>query len=571
MPELKARGATRELTVKSRQGANPALSLALLPHLAAILVTTYVCLPMATGRYFGDVGDARWTVSLHEHWYRVWQGTEGIQNLLSYVPLTSTLGTSDAFFAQGQLYSLARSLGAGLPEAWAFTQTGFFLIGALGVATLARYLLKSEASQCAFVILACASYPVIYSIGHVQLIGFLSTSWIGVGWFELSRRRHVLRGWLIISLVPPILAMSSWYAVVLFFLVASFLVLFLLLFSTKNDIIHAGDNLISDIASILRRPPALIGLLLGLALWASVAWIYLPSKRLLPPPKWNDTVEFAPRISDILDATGQGGGIWGQVYAHFYGHAVIGFEQARGFTPVLFVSLMALGLVHLRRTVLIGSASDAQVRWPGSRQLTAVWLAVLTVVAFVIVDERGLGLYYFAFTYVPGVDSIRAPFRIQTLTYALAILVLVRSVEMFAERFRELSRSPVRRRKVAIICGASLIALIFVEMQRPIPANWTPQQFLDPALVEQIPKARQECDAIVVTGGPDLLLNVVDGVDFAALSGLPTPQGYGRADPLGHPGLGATPVQLAAWMRDQGFAGRICQVSPSGVEVVPTS
>ena len=552
----------------------------MLPYLAAVLVTAYVCSPMASGRYFGNVYDARWTVSLHEHWYRVWQGREGVTDLLSYDPLTGTLGTSDAFFVQGQVYSLFRLLGAGLPQAWAITQATIFLAGALGVAALSGYVLKYAAARFAFVALVCASYPVILSIGHVQLIGFLSTSWIAVGWFQLSRRRHVLRGWLILCLLPPLIALSSWYAIVLFLVVAAFVVISQLIFTSREAIVRSGRILLSTTGKLLTRPTAIVGGVVGLAFWVAVAGIYLPSKRLLPPPQWQDTVAFAPRFSDILDATGQGGGVWGQVYARYYGQFVIDFEQARGFTPVLFVSFMALGLFHLRQAVVARRETEAPTEHtdtqtetdrsrPGSRQLAAVWVAVLAVVAFVIVDERGLGLYKFVFTHVPGMDSIRAPFRIQALTYALAILVLLRSTEMLVERMMRTGRPRMWTRGLAVVVGVALALAVFVEMQRPIPANWSSQQFLSPALVERVPEALEKCNAVVVTGSTDTLTNVVDGVDFAALSGLPTPQGYGRADPLGHPGLGATPTQLAAWMRQQGFDGRICQITPAAVEVVP--
>jgi hypothetical protein len=543
---------------------------ALLPYLAALLVTTYVCWPMASGRYFGDVGDARWTVSLHEHWYRVWQGREAINSLLSYDPLTGTLGTSDAFFVQGQIYSVARLLGAGLPQAWAMTQVAFFVIGALGVATLSGYLVKYVATRCAFVVLVCASYPVIFSIGHVQLIGFLSTSWIVVGWFELSRRRHVLLGWILVCLVPPLIALSSWYAIVLFVAVAAFVSAFQLLFSSGREITRGGRILFAQLWSLLVRPPAVVTAVLGLALWVSVAWIYLPAKRLLPPPQWNDTLTFAPRWSEVLNASGQGGGIWGQLYARLV-HSPVGFEQARGFTPVLFICFMVLGIAHLRRTVLADRGGDSVGSWPGSRRLAAVWLAVLAAVASVIVDERGLGVYYFVFNHVPGMDSIRSPFRIQAFTYALAILVVLRSVELLVDEVPRPGHSGVVLRRIAVAVGVGMVLVILVEMQRPIPANWSPQQFLDPALLQQVSTAQRVCDAIVVDNATDPLLNVIDGVDFAAVSGLPTPQGYGRADPLGHPGLAATPSQLATWMRSHGFAGRICQVSPAAVQPVPTS
>ena len=99
------------------------------------------------GKLPGDIGDARWTIALHEHWYRVWTGAESVRDLHYYYPLPNTLGTSDAYLVQGLLYSLARIVGFGLVGSWVIACFGFFLIGALGVAVLSRQLLAAVARR----------------------------------------------------------------------------------------------------------------------------------------------------------------------------------------------------------------------------------------------------------------------------------------------------------------------------------------------------------------------------------------------------------------------------------------
>ena len=63
-------------------------------------------------------------------------------------------------------------------------------------------------------------------------------------------------------------------------------------------------------------------------------------------------------------------------------------------------------------------------------------------------------------------------------------------------------------------------------------------------------------------------LNAINAVMLSAISGVPTPQGYSRADPIGHPGPDASGTSLAEWMHLQGFAGRLCSVSPGSVHVI---
>ena len=71
--------------------------------------------------------------------------------------------------------------------------------------------------------------------------------------------------------------------------------------------------------------------------------------------------------------------------------------------------------------------------------------------------------------------------------------------------------------------------------------------------------------------GHNRFVNAVDAVVLSAISGVPTPQGYSRADPIGHPGPDADPASLADWIHGHGFHGRLCTVSSHGVEVISTS
>jgi len=186
------------------------------PAACAVLATLWVYRSvLLRGQLPGNIGDARWTIALHEHWYRVWTGAESVRDLHYYYPLPNTLGTSEAFLVQGQFYALARLLGLDQINSWVIAGFAFFLIGALGVAALAGRLLDSRWAQAAMVLASVASYPVLVAFGHIQLYGMLAVSWILVGLHDLVGRRHVRRGIALLVLVPPLLALSSLYAMVL--------------------------------------------------------------------------------------------------------------------------------------------------------------------------------------------------------------------------------------------------------------------------------------------------------------------------------------------------------------------
>ena len=267
-----------------------------------------------------------------------------------------------------------------------------------------------------------------------------------------------------------------------------------------------------------------------------------------------------------MNAALNGGGIWQSLYERLFPAQSFGYEQARGFTPVLLVCFMLLGLFQLRRAVLEGNHPVATDGRPGARALAAMWLTVISIFAVIVVDERNRSLFQPIWQYVPGMESIRAPFRYQIFGYALAILIVLRSYELLAARFRGTGRT------VLTVCAVGLAALIFVEMQRPVDALWTAKDLLLPDLAAQVQPAQQACDAVIVLKRrPDepLIYNDVDAVVFATVSGVPTPQGYSRADPVALPALEGDGTALASAMRAAGFTGTICRVSLSDVTVIP--
>lgn len=559
-----------------------------LPELSAVLATVWVFRGVLRGGLLpGNIGDARWTIALHEHWYRVWSGQDAIRDLHYYFPLANTLGSSDAFLVQGQIYSLARLLGFDQVDSWVIAGLTFFLIGALGVAVLARQLLDSRWSQVAMVVLSVASYPVLVGFGHVQLFGLLSVSWMFVGLHDLISRQHVGRGVALLVAVPPLLALSSWYALMLGAVVIGFLGLALLLVSSGTGIVRTVRQVAGDLWRTLRAIPGVALAVLFVVLWAGVLWVYLPSRGLLPKPGWTDVMAYSPRWSDIWNASDGGGGIWHGLYARLPDLDQSNYEQQRGFTPILFLSLAVVTLVIFRSVVLarrapVGAgapadriadrAGEVRVDGVGRAGLLAAALTVAAVIGLFLIDERGLSLYRIVWDYVPGFEAVRAPFRVMTILYGVAFFVVLRGLELGWQRSAWLRRVPWRRTSFAV-GGGLLAVLLFAEMQRVVDTHWTRADLLPPALLAQIEPARQSCDAVILLNedpnAPDWK-NPIEAVVFATLSGLSTPQGYSRADPVDYPGqVGTTDgTPLAQWMRGEGFEGRICAVSSQGMQVL---
>lgn len=537
------------------------------PYLTALVMTLWVFRPIARGRLFGDITDARWSIGPHEHWYRVWQGRESFRDLFYYFPQPKTLGTSDAFFLQGQIYSFARVLGFGLIDSWIVATGAFFLIGAIGVAVLSTKVLGGTLFRVAFVALVCASYPVLTDMLHVQLIGFLVASWIVVGLHNVVTGRRLRISFATLCVLPPLLALSSWYPVILLALFLAVLGCFLLLVSTRAGIISAFTQTGRHVFSAARSIPGVLSLLGFVVGWGLVLWVYVPSLHLLPDSAWWEVQANSARWSDLINASDGGGGIWGPLYAQMFPPGTANSEQSRGFTPILLVALLVCGLVLIRQAVLARPRPASEPGMAGRAGLLAMVLTILTVAVLFVIDERGLSLFWLLWKFVPGIESIRAPFRVHTLQYTLAIVVVLRTLELWVRRHRTRTRSGV----MVAAASALLVVAMFVEMQRPPTAHWRPADVLPAELSDKIDAAQQQCDAVIVIGPrveSEEWNNSIDAVVFASLSGLATPQGYSRGQPLGNPGLVGDGSSLIEFMRGFGFDGRICRVTPDGVEVM---
>ncbi len=546
-----------------------------LPELTAVLVSIWAFRSVAfDGRLPGNIGDARWTISLHEHWYRVWSGREAIRDLHFYFPLPKTLGTSDAFLVQGQLYSLARLVGLSAVDSWVVAGFAFFLVGALGVAVLGRRLLDARWLQVSFVLLCVGSYAMQNGFAHVQLFGMLSASWIFVGLHDLVIGRHVRRAvWLLVA-VPPLLALSSWYAMLLTAVILGFLALALALVSSLAGIGREVRQVSRRLWESARSVPGIIQAAVLVLLWAAVLWVYLPSMGLLPKPQWLEVQIYSPRWSDLWNASEGGGGIWSALYDRLPLDGSLN-DQTYGFTPVVFVCFTVAGLAALRGAVLGRRQERQEPReaWSiGRAGLLAASLTIVAVLALFLVDERGFSLFQVLWRLVPGMDSIRSPFRVMIILFGLVVLVILRAFELWWQG-RDRSGEPAWRRPVGLAAAGLLVALMFVEMQRPVDAQWTRAELLSPQLTAQVERIREDCDAVILLAeSPDTptWLTAIDAVILSTESGVPTPQGYSRSDPIGYPDIetGVDPAALTEWMRAGGFDGRACAVSSTGVRVV---
>jgi hypothetical protein len=537
-----------------------------LPFLAALAAMAWFFrATWAERRLPGDLGDARWSVALTEHWHAVWRGDAPVRTVGFFAPLDATLGMSDPFLVQGQFHAAARVVGATPVTAWFGAHLAMYAIGALGVAVLARRLVAGVGAQVLFVLVACLSYPLVSHMNHVQVFGFLWVAWLVVALDELRRpagNRRRLAAVAALALGPPLLALSSWYAFAMGGLVLATLGAALALMSPRAAVRAAVGETIGAVGATLRTPPGASMAVFGAGLWVFALWVYLPARELVPPPTWDEVVFFSPRWDDLVNASLGGGGVWSELYQWLFGDRPATGERELGFTVVLAATLVVSG--PLAASARARSASGTPARRAADQAL-ACWLTVVGLCGLFVVTDDGWGLFRFLFDTVPGMESLRSPFRVQILLYPLAVITVLRATEAVASGYPTGSR---RRTAWGAVLPVVLLGVILVEGVRPPISQWRSSELMPPTLAAVVGPA-QGCPMVVVAEQPDgrpVWQGSVDAVLFSMTVEAPTAQGYSRSWPVGHPGPQVPPEVLLGWLGAGGYRGEVCVIWPAGIE-----
>jgi hypothetical protein len=537
--------------------------------LAVVVATVVPFRGLASGLLIGGVVDARWTVALHEHWYRWLHGLEGLTSTLYYYPAPDTLGLSDAFFVQGLLHSGLRTAGMSTIDAWSTTGVVMVLAGNVALALLSLRILQRLAVRIVFVVAAGTSYAFVAQFVHPQTAGYALVPWLALllvmGWAGPPPR--TAWAW---CLVPPLwvlLALSAWYAAAFTLLIGALAVLLApILFPVGGLVAHARTRLLT----IPRWLAAACGVTtLGLAaLWAAV---YLPVAGETTRDWYADGAPFAPQLSDFVNVTWPDGGIWSPLMrVTALTEAGTSVEQRLGLTPVLVVAFLVASVAALA-SLSRGPARFARL------QLWCV-LIVVTAIGLVVADGRSQSLWRLVWVWVPGGSSVRAPMRIMIILTPLVLAVVLRALEHL------MLRSTGRGRIAALVLVSVTCVALVVEQQRPAPASWTARDFI-PGEYADATKALVDsgCEAFFLVppegdfgnrlaARPEgaVANSNIDAVSIAVQTGIPTLNGHAARLPLGYPAEGGYVADVGAvlsWARAMKPDTTLCVVDAHGAVV----
>lgn len=164
--------------------------------LTGLLATSFVfrdSLLSGIDRLPGDQLDGRLIMLLHEHWFRVYQGSADWLAVGMFYPVENTLGLSDSFFLSGGVHAIFRFIGLDVYHAY-FAQ--FLALAAIGF-TGAYWLFKKRLMMGRWISLALSGLFIVFApinmgaeYSHIQMYSLWFLPWFVVlassGWNACS-------------------------------------------------------------------------------------------------------------------------------------------------------------------------------------------------------------------------------------------------------------------------------------------------------------------------------------------------------------------------------------------------
>jgi hypothetical protein len=500
----------------------------------------------------GDRGDARLSIVLYEHWYSFLTGNENLTSTIFFFPASNTLGLTDAYFAQGMVHSLFRFIGFGTIDSWVLTNIVLIFLGILGISRLASRIFQRQSIVFCVTLLASIAYPFVTQLGHLQSIGYLFVFWI-LDWAYLAHAGNTgqkKRAKIFLILGLPILALSSWYPFALLVLV-TFLTFFVFLVGRSAAIWETLMSISKGIvaatkSSSNRNLPTIVVVISSICLWILWLRIYFPVMSALGTKSWGEINFFSPRLGDFINASYGSDGLHKVLYDRLKLSNPPTYERSLGLTFTLFFFVLFVSYLLIRKSKLISSI-DQKISW------SILCISIIPIL-LIIQDEFGRSAWYPFWKIIPGVSSIRAPFRVSIYSSWLLIFLLYYLI---------------RNRKSIVIISITL--LLFWDTSRVIPTDWDRALYLPlqtESMVSQIED--NKCDSFY--SRPDSIgdntIFQIDNEVIASTFGVPTINGYSGNFAKGWPtGLDpATDEQIISWFSFNAFKkdARVCIFDQSG-------
>jgi hypothetical protein len=506
---------------------------------------------------FGDRGDTRLAVFIHEHVFRAMLGRSNFLSPPYFYNATNALGSTDAYLLDQIFYAPLRWFGidpflALLLTITALSMVGYGFLYALlrrfGQVSVVTAVFSSFLFAFANNLYVNANHLQMFTVCYVPVVAYLAVYAITE---ILERKNASLIAGSISGLLYGLLFSTGFY-------MSWFFGLGLLIFTSIFTILswHATRSWL--VANLIQL--GVLGLVfidsfvVGLV---PFAMIYIPVYKAGGTREFSEYLLSAPTFSDIANVGASF--LWKDLLEKIglgFDGRVLG-EQSFALTPGVQVFLIFSLLIGLRSRYWRADKSDEL------RRAVVVAGAVVCLALFLLtIKINGQSFFLILYKLVPGASAIRAGYRGMIVANFFAAISLAFAIKRITEIW-----SPNMAEWNAKYVSATLAALmIFCAVEQVnVAENSFVSRSFEMAHFKNLEVVRNDCQSFYIADEPGQQPTVVqiDAMLVSQRVGIPTINGYSGVFPAGwylyDTADADYETNARAWAVNRGISNGLCR------------
>ncbi len=519
--------------------------------------------------------DGRFSISILEHWTRVFRGKSAMPSPNFFFPERDVLGYSDAFFLMAIPFSLLRAAGA---DRYLAFQITVMLLTVIGFACM-LYLFRRVIGFARPTSLLGASLLIVFNMYYIHIVHpqlaavvFVPLLLVLLGRYWQTRHTKPIQACVYIC------SAGFLWALVLFtsFYIGWFTLLFcatgLLFFAASTVAASRSMQPIRTIGAELwkQRSSLLLGLLAFLVGLIPFLIVYLPAMRHTGTRDLPGTLYYMPSPLGVFDV-GRDNVVWGFMARRIEALIAPGglHEHPTGWP--LFTVCLFLGTFFSTAIQIIRPSRDGNSQ--SSYRICSVLALSVTCVTLWLAGTRfghHAPLWAVLWRFVPGASAIRVPPRIDLV---LNVGVVIVCMFGFERMIQAVGRPRLRRAPV----GFLLASVLITEQLNLMPTHLISRS-AEFRKFAKIPSPPHGCREFYIsdlsTSRFAILASQTDAMLLAQQFNLPTFNGYSGWFPSGWqfllPASRATNAERAReWAQAHQISSGLCSLNISSGAWLP--
>ena len=391
--------------------------------------------------------DGRLVTFLTEHWYQVFQGKEGWTELPCFYPEEGILAYSDMMLLFALPFSFLRTAGMNMYSALKATTIIFHVLGSVTLYYFMRKFIKVS-GLLALLAVVCFSFSNGYNFisGNIQMfaLSLLPVLLIAIGLYvrNFERKYRYFAGIFIIV----------WLA--LLFYTAFYVGYFICLFAGITVVVFGGSAFLlrkqewmrSSWNRIIRHwKEYIFYFMLFILLMLPFVYLYLPALQDFGGRSWEELLGMFPSWKNICMLNEKSDALAG------FNPEVYNYKT--GF-PITDLIIYGFSGVYFCYTLKKKIKKDG---WSKEEYVLLSGMVVIAISFILIIQFRGITLWYFVYKLIPGASAIRAVLRwLNFISLPMAIYLAIIMAYLGKTVLGK------KRKIYARICLLGLIAIVYL-------------------------------------------------------------------------------------------------------------